>query len=63
MAILAIFWSLKLYLRSKCGAKYAWLPSMCGAKSALLPSMCGAKTANLLRTWGDLLKSIPCVSV
>ena len=39
-AIWAIFWSLKLCLRSMCGTKSAWLRSMCAAKSAMLPSMC-----------------------
>ena len=37
-----LIWSLKLCLRSMCGARSAWLPTMCGAKSALLPSICGA---------------------
>ena len=32
MTIYAIFWSLKLCLRSICGAKAAWLPSLCGGK-------------------------------
>ena len=47
MAILAIFWSLKLCVRSMCGAKSAWLPSMCRAK-----------TANLLRTWKGAMQTL-----
>ena len=51
IAIYAIFKTLKLCLRSMCGAKSVLLPSMCKAKYALLPSMCGAKSTNLLLTW------------
>ena len=43
------FWSLKLSLCSRCGAKSAWLPAMCGPKSALLRTWKGAMQT-LLRT-------------